>query len=348
MRTSPFIAAALAAAAMLPSHALAGTTLGSELTTDGTQQTCFADDSCTIVQTDLPGRQLTAPENGVITSWSVRNADGVVLLKVVRGSDAGKAAVATSEPATAASGTTSTSAARIPIAAGDGIALDVPSGTNLGLHYLAGARLERFAPLGDTPQAPQYVGPDDYEILFSAVVERDADGDGFGDDTQDACPADPQLQAHCPEAVAPPAEAPPGDPAAPPEAGPEEPFAPAPPGGDAPVGDAPIGRPEQIGLAASAPRVMLLARSARLRRQRLVVLVGCEGSAGERCAGDLALRVPGGRWLGSARLSIAAGASRAVSVRLARGAPRRLRGRRLVISAAIGEQRRILGVIAIR
>jgi hypothetical protein len=30
-------------------------------------------------------------------------------------------------------------------------------------------------------------------LLASGTIEADADGDGFGDDTQDACPADPQI-----------------------------------------------------------------------------------------------------------------------------------------------------------
>ncbi len=37
----------------------------------------------------------------------------------------------------------------------------------------------------------------DYQLLYNAVIERDADGDGFGDATQDDCPKDPGRQKGC-------------------------------------------------------------------------------------------------------------------------------------------------------
>jgi hypothetical protein len=37
-----------------------------------------------------------------------------------------------------------------------------------------------------------------YELLYNASIERDKDGDGFGDATQDHCPKDPDRRAGCP------------------------------------------------------------------------------------------------------------------------------------------------------
>jgi hypothetical protein len=45
-------------------------------------------------------------------------------------------------------------------------------------------------------------------ILESGTIEADADGDGFGDDTQDHCPTDASTQGTCPVAAPPPTFAP--------------------------------------------------------------------------------------------------------------------------------------------
>jgi hypothetical protein len=42
-------------------------------------------------------------------------------------------------------------------------------------------------------------------LLASGTVEADADGDGFGDDTQDQCPTDGSTHAACPTGTTPPA-----------------------------------------------------------------------------------------------------------------------------------------------
>jgi hypothetical protein len=48
----------------------------------------------------------------------------------------------------------------------------------------------------------QTIAPDDttmnFEVLANAQIEPDVDGDGFGDETQDACPKDASKQAPCP------------------------------------------------------------------------------------------------------------------------------------------------------
>jgi hypothetical protein len=46
---------------------------------------------------------------------------------------------------------------------------------------------------GDSPRASQ--GEPTGQLLVQAVIERDADRDGYGDETQDACPANPDKTA---------------------------------------------------------------------------------------------------------------------------------------------------------
>jgi hypothetical protein len=41
-------------------------------------------------------------------------------------------------------------------------------------------------------------------VLLSGTIEADADGDGFGDDTQDQCPTDASTHAACPVVTTPP------------------------------------------------------------------------------------------------------------------------------------------------
>jgi hypothetical protein len=348
MRHVLTIGATIAAAALSPAAALGATTVGSDLAAAGSKESCFSGDACTIVQTELPGRRLTAPNDGVITSWSVRNAYGSLALKVVRDAAPGKLVVATSEAAAGTPEGVTTATTRLPIAAGDGIALEVPADARIGLSYRVGARLERFASLGGTSEAPLYAGPDDYEVLFNAVVEADADRDGFGDESQDACPDDPQLQAQCV-----PAEPPVGDPSA---------NDPLPPTGDDDLGvlppidgfyadDPQPGAFDEPGLRSEGRRLVLLTRSVRLSRgRRLVLPLACEAAEGERCTGDVALRLLGGRPLGRAAVRIASGTSHAVAVPIDASMARRLRSRRgtrlLVVLISHG-QRQILGALRV-
>jgi hypothetical protein len=59
--------------------------------------------------------------------------------------------------------------------------------------------IPRLADLG-APRAPASAPPGE-ELLMNADVEGDTDHDGFGDETQDACPSNPFTQAACPAAT---------------------------------------------------------------------------------------------------------------------------------------------------
>jgi hypothetical protein len=165
----------------------------------------------------------TAPAPGVITSWSAQLGNGA---------DAGsyELALHTLRPffasyidtgqdrevvplAAAQLETLLTFSARLPVQAGDTIGLWV-----FGAEGVSGPGVfvNPEAADGDTVgriDAPEPVLGDQFTIpatftnsrlLISAVIEPDADNDGFGDETQDKCPASAATQGACPAAPPPP------------------------------------------------------------------------------------------------------------------------------------------------
>ncbi|MEX0992922.1 MAG: hypothetical protein WDZ37_02905 [Solirubrobacterales bacterium] len=61
-----------------------------------------------------------------------------------------------------------------------------------------GATAGQFSPpLTDTSSGAALAGPNDLEFLVNADVEPDADGDGYGDETQDLCPGDSSRHDSC-------------------------------------------------------------------------------------------------------------------------------------------------------
>jgi TIR domain len=64
--------------------------------------------------------------------------------------------------------------------------------------YSEGTSLERWSPpLGPERRPSDSGGAQTYELLYNAIVERDRDGDGYGDVIQDRCPRDPRRHAGC-------------------------------------------------------------------------------------------------------------------------------------------------------
>jgi hypothetical protein len=64
-------------------------------------------------------------------------------------------------------------------------------GSATTMRPVAGSFMDDFtSPLSDGGPAPGQLGGSlpDTQVYLQAVVEPDADGDGFGDDTQDKCP----------------------------------------------------------------------------------------------------------------------------------------------------------------
>ncbi|HEU4945278.1 MAG TPA: hypothetical protein VFT10_08970 [Solirubrobacterales bacterium] len=91
---------------------------------------------------------------------------------------------------------------RIPVKSFTGyLALYGPGGTFVcdPAPQLAGG-FEGAAATGETRRVSTTIG---IGVPLTATVEEDRDEDGYGDETQDACPTDPALHASCPPVVAP-------------------------------------------------------------------------------------------------------------------------------------------------
>lgn len=180
-------------ALVLPAHAGAATPIGA---------TFIPGSSCeipseTFLQSTSPGGLYTVPSPGVITSWSWgAGAIAPSSVKLKLGRPAGGASftiVAESGPESGpAPGTVGTYSARVPVQGGELLGVHLAGG--YCARPMGGYTLQIVA--GD--QAPgtttAYLAAGPNQIPVAAQLEADDDGDGFGDETQDECPADPSKQ----------------------------------------------------------------------------------------------------------------------------------------------------------
>jgi hypothetical protein len=156
------------------------------------------------VSSSLP---IAVPTAGVATKWRVESllANKPQVLKVLRptGNKHEFRAVAESAEQTVLSGQ-NVFDTRIPVQPGDQFGLygANPSGA-LYCNAAVGAKPMDVA--GSIPinfrstDAPAVFGEfNSIRVAVSAVVEPDADGDGFGDETQDKCPQSAAFQVECP------------------------------------------------------------------------------------------------------------------------------------------------------
>lgn len=200
IRSARWVGAAVALGSLLsPAVANGAETLGSALAGPADAGPVDCDQRCTFVQTQLTGARLSPPP-GVVVRWRIRAATSEpVRLRIVNGTTV-KASSAEFVPT--GGGAVDTIPARLPIGPGDRLALDQDG--SQALHALpadSGARLAAYDPaLPDPPGAGTSAGQtlEDLELLVNADVERDRDGDGFGDETQDACPSDAATTGLCP------------------------------------------------------------------------------------------------------------------------------------------------------
>ena len=86
--------------------------------------------------------------------------------------------------------------------AGDLIAVNLDDGEEIGVasHATFDSSSHTFIPrLGAREtRAPTLTDTDDFEMLFNAVIEPDADRDGYGDETDDGCPELTEAHFNCP------------------------------------------------------------------------------------------------------------------------------------------------------
>ncbi len=160
-----------------------------------------------------PGtKSYTTPE-GVLTSWRYHSSPDasagsvtLELFKPVVGEGVYEA-VAASGTKTLAPATAYEFSERIPVEQGWVLGLDpgldaevaitVPSAPNDRMYQFSGN-----VPVGATSTA---TGPfPNYRVNVAATIEPDADGDSYGDETQDQCPTDASTQGPCPPDTDPP------------------------------------------------------------------------------------------------------------------------------------------------
>lgn len=161
---------------------------------------------------------LVAPTAGVITSWTSQIGDFGAITSMTatpRIIKAGTAmiptftAVRTGTPQTldpADVDDSFTFKDRLSVAAGDRIGLDITTNgaAGAGPYLLGSAAAASYISLspsledGATYEPPVLAPVTNRHIFLSAKLEADADGDGFGDETQDGCAADPTTPGPCP------------------------------------------------------------------------------------------------------------------------------------------------------
>jgi len=183
-----------------PGVASASTTIGQTFSPSGCSEETY-------IQTASPpgGPSYVVPFDGVITQWSYQSDPSppptVRLKAAFHPGGTTLQIVAESATENIAPSTLNTYQSRIP----------VPAGANLGEF------ISEDCSRPDDNYSDYYLGEDlavgssssdftleNFQQDISAVVEPDADHDGFGDDTQDLCPSNGSTQSACPASAPPP------------------------------------------------------------------------------------------------------------------------------------------------
>ena len=192
----------------LPASASGAVTIGSSLEV-AAESTITCASLCTASNSALPDTRtasggLVAPSDGVVVRWRITAGSQVtpVALRITRpgsGPLPDFTGAGTGPTETPALGTTSTFEVRLPIQAGDGVGVDCCQvGGLTALASTPGSIVDTWNPLvnADVPKLPNKSFAD-IELLVNADIERDADNDGYGDETQDQCPTDASRQRDC-------------------------------------------------------------------------------------------------------------------------------------------------------
>jgi hypothetical protein len=221
--------------------ARASVTFGTDLTTgdNGVAEPCsnwtYVDPGSSDCVSTLGGdvnTGATAPIKGVITSFSIRMGDPVVgRLRVVRMDNPNQPGSTTltfeatgSDVSVPGDGVAHSFLTRLPVAIGDSIAFASSSAIHRTSQNNHMWRLDRDGPDGST-STPATIASGQlsgWEPPINATIEGDADGDGYGDETQDLCPSMASTHDACPGTQAPPG----GNNTPPPAVVPPDTFAP--------------------------------------------------------------------------------------------------------------------------
>ena len=235
IRSGRLLGALAMALAVLPASALGATRLGPDLTSPPMPSGGFgfvaigcqaSYPSCSFVnlRSTNPGATFAAPAAGVITSWSFRAGMGpqaeasAMTLKTYRpGTQDGTSgysfatAVNTGPTFEIPAGNQLPSdpptvlPARMPIAAGERVGITADNDITFAVYnptdnVSSTVLFTGFPPYNGEDYGTTYGGT---AIAINALVEPDADGDGYGDETQDCYPTDPARYG-CDQVVNPP------------------------------------------------------------------------------------------------------------------------------------------------
>jgi hypothetical protein len=164
----------------------------------------------TIVSAAPPAPQYSAPSDGVITSWSFHTGAATptsLKMKVARPSGgATRTMIGESELRAVLPSRVNSFATRIPVQTGDEIGMFATSSGAFQC-IIDGASYTSDGSSGDMAvgSSRMFFGNISAQRLsLEALLEPDADADGYGDESQDACPGDAAVHsAPCPDRVAP-------------------------------------------------------------------------------------------------------------------------------------------------
>jgi len=183
-----------------PAAANAAVTLGAVDPVANPGETCAGNVS--FVQTATGGPTIAAPTAGVITRWRHKGNVGSTRLVMWRATGDPAMFIVVGRSATQVSTDAAPDfATRIPVAAGDQIGLRTVGASSSCFYSGVAADDTRnsggvaIPSDGFTQTFPN--GPFDQRLNVEADLEPDADGDGFGDETQDGCTTDTAVQTAC-------------------------------------------------------------------------------------------------------------------------------------------------------
>jgi hypothetical protein len=187
-----------------PSHASAATEIGT--TFDPGSSFCG---NMLLQSGSPPADSYAAPSAGVITSWSYQASMGPVQIKLKVGRAAGANSfliVGESAVQVATASSLNTFPTRISVQAGDLIGITPVTNGLPCVRSMAGYSYSAYVMGDDVPPGTTatFNPPvDNVQIDVSAGLEADADGDGYGDETQDQCLGTAGPENGCLPAVAP-------------------------------------------------------------------------------------------------------------------------------------------------
>jgi hypothetical protein len=215
---------ATAAVALVPGSASAATVFGADMT----QSPSFSSSLYSITNVIKPDGSADngAPVSGVLVSARIRTTGGggsgvIRVLRQTSHPDASTYGFLNTAPEIPATVTADATPAghvtevltRRPISAGDRLAWYVNDPVGTIKEQVPGAPGQCAFAAGathtvGTSMDHSTVGCNNLLMLLSGTIEADADGDGYGDDTQDLCPTDGTTHGACPVVTPPPTTTP--------------------------------------------------------------------------------------------------------------------------------------------